>query len=110
MQVVSYTDARNGLKRVLDDVVDNADFTVITRRDSENAVVMSQNYFNSLMETVHLLKSPANVVHLKQSIEQYRAGKTINAPDLANHRSCAPEKAKKHENIDQTKARIKNQQ
>ena len=77
MQVVSYTDARNGLKRVLDDVVDNADFTVITRRGSENAVVMSQDYFNSLMETVHLLKSPANAVHLKQSIEQYRAGKTL---------------------------------
>jgi len=77
MQVVSYTEARNGLKRVLDGVVDNADFTVITRRDSENAVVMSQDYFNSLMETVHLLKSPENVVHLKQSIEQYRAGKTL---------------------------------
>lgn len=29
MQVVSYTDARNGLKRVLDDVVDNAGFAVI---------------------------------------------------------------------------------
>ncbi|WP_040725853.1 type II toxin-antitoxin system Phd/YefM family antitoxin [Thiomicrorhabdus sp. Kp2] len=77
MQVVSYTDARNSLKSVLDAVTDNADFTVITRRDSENAVVMSQDYFNSLMETVHLLKSPANVAHLKESIEQYRSGKTV---------------------------------
>ena len=77
MQVVSYTEARNSLKSVLDAVVDNADFTVITRRDSENAVVMSQDYFNSLMETVHLLKSPANVAHLKESIEQYRSGKVV---------------------------------
>lgn len=75
MQVISYTEARNSLKSVLDSVVDNADCTIITRRDSENAVLMSQDYFNSLIETVHLLKSPANVAHLKESIEQYRAGK-----------------------------------
>ncbi|BBP43495.1 type II toxin-antitoxin system Phd/YefM family antitoxin [Thiosulfativibrio zosterae] len=77
MQVVSYTDARNSLKSVLDSVVDNVDVTIITRRDADNAVVMSQDYFNSLMETVHLLKSPANVAHLKESIAQYRSGKTI---------------------------------
>lgn len=77
MQVVSYTEARNSLKSVLDSVVDNADCAIITRRDADNAVVMSQDYFNSLMETVHLLKSPANMVHLKQSIEQYRAGETF---------------------------------
>lgn len=77
MQVVSYTDARNSLKTVLDSVVENADFTIITRRDAENAVIMSQDYFDSLMETVHLLKSPANAAHLKESIEQYRSGKMI---------------------------------
>ena len=77
MQVVSYTDARNSLKSVLDSVVDNVDVTIITRRDAYNAVVMSQDYFNSLMETVHLLKSPANVAHLKESIAQYRSGKAI---------------------------------
>ncbi len=75
MQVVSYTEARNSLKSVLDSVVDNADCTIITRRDANNAVVMSQDYFNGLMETVHLLKSPSNVLHLQQSIEQYQAGK-----------------------------------
>lgn len=83
MQVVSYTDARNSLKSVLDSVVDDADCTIITRRDAENAVVMSQDYFNSLMETVHLLKSPTNLVHLNHSIEQYRTGKTIQK-DLLN--------------------------
>ena len=76
MKVVSFTEARNGLKAVLDTVVNDADTTVITRRDSEDAVVMSLDYYNSLMETVHLLKSPANVEHLRKSIEQYKNGKT----------------------------------
>ncbi|GAB3535533.1 MULTISPECIES: type II toxin-antitoxin system Phd/YefM family antitoxin [Photobacterium] len=75
MRIVSFTEARNGLKSVLDGVVNDADCTVITRRDSEDAVVMSMDYYNSLMETVHLLKSPANAAHLNKSIEQYKAGK-----------------------------------
>ena len=72
MQVVSFTEARNNLKTVLDQVVNDADCTIITRRDAEDAVVMSLDYYNSLMETVHLLKSPANAAHLAKSIEQYR--------------------------------------
>jgi antitoxin YefM len=75
MRIVSYTEARNGLKSVLDGVVNDADCTVITRRDSEDAVVMSMDHYNSLMETVHLLKSPANAIHLAESIAQYKAGK-----------------------------------
>lgn len=76
MQVFTFTEARNGFKSVLDKVVEDADCALITRRDSENAVVMSQEYFDSLMETVHLLKSPANVEHLAKSIAQYQSGKT----------------------------------
>jgi antitoxin YefM len=74
MRIISFTQARNSLKAVLDGVVNDADCTVITRRDAENAVVMSMDYYNSLMETVHLLKSPANAAHLAESIEQYKTG------------------------------------
>ena len=79
MRVVSYTDARNDLKSLLDSVVNDADTTVITRRDAGDAVVMSLDYFNSLMETVHLLRSPANAEHLNRSISQYRAGQVKQA-------------------------------
>ncbi|MBT43058.1 MAG: type II toxin-antitoxin system prevent-host-death family antitoxin [Idiomarina sp.] len=75
MKIVSFTEARNGLKAVLDSVINDADTTVITRRDSEDAVVMSLDYYNSLMETVHLLRSPANAEHLNKSIAQYKEGK-----------------------------------
>lgn len=76
MKIVSFTEARNSLKTVLDSVVNDADTTVITRRDSEDAVVMSLDYYNSLMETVYLLRSPANAEHLERSISQYKNGKT----------------------------------
>jgi len=75
MKLISFTDARNGLKAVLDTVVNDADTTVITRRNSADAVVMSLDYDNSLMETVHLLKLPQNASHLNKSIERYKPGK-----------------------------------
>jgi antitoxin YefM len=76
MRVVNFSDARNHLKSVIDQVVNDQDFAIITRRDADDAVVMSLDHFNGLMETVHLLNSPANVAHLSKSIKQYRSGKT----------------------------------
>ena len=81
MQFISFSEARNKLKAVLDRVVDDADYTVITRRDAEDAVVMSLEYFNSLLETVYLLKSPANAAHLERSITQYKQGQ-VTEKDL----------------------------
>ena len=77
MRVINFSDARNRLKSVLDQVVNDRDYTIISRRDADDAVVMSLEQFNSLMETVHLLKSPANAAHLEASIAQYRSGETV---------------------------------
>ncbi|BAU76530.1 type II toxin-antitoxin system Phd/YefM family antitoxin [Metapseudomonas furukawaii] len=77
MRVVNFTDARNNLKKVIDDVVDDSDFTIISRRDAPDAVLLSLDSFNSLMETVHLLKSPANAAHLARSLAQMEADNTV---------------------------------
>jgi len=75
MRVINFSDARNNLKQVIDGVVNDADVAVIARRDAPDAVVMSLDTFNSWMETVHLLKTPANVAHLAKSIRQLQSGK-----------------------------------
>jgi len=75
MRVVNFSEARNNLKAVIDGVVEDADYAVIARRDAPDAVVMSLDTFNSMMETLYLLKSPANAAHLARSIEQLRKGK-----------------------------------
>jgi len=80
MRVINFSEARNRLKSVLDEVVADADYTVIARRDAEDAVVMSLEHFNGLMETVHLLKSPANAAHLQKSVKQYQKGQTRQRP------------------------------
>ena len=77
MEIVTFSEARNKLKAILNRVADDADYTIITRRDADDAVVMSLEYFNSLLETVHLLKSPANAAHLERSIAQYKQGQVV---------------------------------
>jgi antitoxin YefM len=75
MVVVTFSEARNRLKQVIDRAVEDADVTVIARRDAPDAVLMSLDTFNSWRETVHLLKSPANAAHLARSLRQLRSGK-----------------------------------
>jgi antitoxin YefM len=83
MEIISFSSAKNSLKKVLDRVNEDADYTIITRQDGDDAVVMSMEFFNSLMETVHLLKSPANAAHLERSVAQFKQGKVVER-DLLN--------------------------
>jgi len=75
MQVISFSQARSQFKGVIDRVVDDRDATLIHRRDGENAVLMSEASYNSMMETLYLLSNPANAKRLMQSIEDDRQGK-----------------------------------
>lgn len=76
MRVIQFSDARTQFKQVIDQVVAEQDVAIISRRDAEDTVLMSLDTYNSLMETFHLLKSPANAKHLEKSLRQYRRGKT----------------------------------
>ena len=75
MRIVSYTEARNSLKTVLDGVEADADIAIITRRDGADAVVMSLAQYQSMAETLYLLSSPANAAHLAASIAEHKADK-----------------------------------
>lgn len=93
MRIINFSDARNSLRTVIDQVVEDADVTVISRRDAPDAVVMSFDYYSSLMETVHLLSSPANAAHLAKSIAQARSGRSkqrdlIEVPDVEVHNNA----------------------
>ena len=76
MRVINFSEARTQFKQVIDQVVADQDVAIISRRDAEDAVLMSLDTYNSMMETFHLLKSPANVKHLEKSLKQYRQGQT----------------------------------
>lgn len=74
MRVVTYSEARSSLKSVLDQVNEDADVTVISRRDGADAVVMSLDQYQSMVETMHLLSTPANAEALAKGIAQDKKG------------------------------------
>lgn len=75
MRTINFSDARRQFKEVLDRVVDDADITIITRRDADDVVLMSLDSYNSWRETMHLMASPENARWLNESIAQARAGR-----------------------------------
>ena len=77
MRIVTYSEARNNLKRVLDQVLIDSDFTIISRRNADDMAVLSLEQFNGLMETVNLLKYPVNASHLNEAVSQYKQNKTL---------------------------------
>jgi antitoxin YefM len=81
MNIVNFSEVGKNFKSVLDTVANDKNCTVIIKGDAEDAVVMSKSYYDSLMETVYLLKSPANAQHLEEAITEYKAGK-IQEHDL----------------------------
>jgi len=77
MRIINFLEAKKHLEDILDQVRNEVDYTIISRKNNENIVLMSLDQFNSLMETIYLLKSPKNAVHLNKSIQQYKAGKAV---------------------------------
>ena len=75
MNAITYTDLRQNLKTYMDNVIQNSDPLIITRKNNENVVLISVAEYNSLLETNYLLSNKTNAEHLKKSIVQHRAGK-----------------------------------
>jgi len=75
MQVVNFTEARNNLKSLFDDVYRNYEDVIVNRKNGENVVIISLDKYNSLNETEYLMRSPANRKHLMESMKQLEEGK-----------------------------------
>jgi antitoxin YefM len=76
MNILTFSEARAGLKAVMDDVCTDHSPTIITRQNGEAVVMLSLADFNSIEETLYLLGSPKNASRLMASFEQLKAGKT----------------------------------
>lgn len=77
MRAISYSEARENLKSVIDRVVADCAPIAITRQRGEGAVLVSESDWASIQETLYLLSSPANASALLDSIAELDAGKGI---------------------------------
>ena len=74
-EIISYTEARNNLKAVMDKVWDDYAPVYITRSGGRPVVVLSQEHYESMTETEYLTRSKANEAELKTALREANKGK-----------------------------------
>jgi antitoxin YefM len=75
MSHVSYTELRARLAQYMDEVCDSRAALHITRQNARTVVMMSEDEYEGMMETLHLLQSPANAARLLRSIGEANTGR-----------------------------------
>ncbi|HZH52798.1 MAG TPA: type II toxin-antitoxin system prevent-host-death family antitoxin [Microvirga sp.] len=74
MPHVNFTEFRQNLASHMDAVCESRAPLVVTRQKGPSVVVMSEEEYEGMQETIHLLRSPRNVKHLLTSIAELNAG------------------------------------
>ncbi|HYF06618.1 MAG TPA: type II toxin-antitoxin system prevent-host-death family antitoxin [Acetobacteraceae bacterium] len=77
MSHISYTELRQNLAKVMDEVCDSGAPMVVTRQGRRSVVMISEAEFEAMQETLHLLRTPANARHVMESVAQADAGRLI---------------------------------
>jgi len=83
MNAINYSDLRKNLKKYMDQVYNDHDPLIITRKEDQNLVLVSIEDYNSLLETNYLLSTKKNTYRLLSSLEHARGGK-LSKKDLIN--------------------------
>lgn len=77
MRLMSYTEARNGLAEAMRHTVEDKDPITITRNGLGAVVMIAEDEYRSMQETLHLLSTPANAERIRRGLAEYEQGKLI---------------------------------
>jgi antitoxin YefM len=66
----NYTNLRQNLASVLDEVIEDRGCVIVSRTGKEDVAILAASELASMMETLHLLKSPANAQKLFAAMER----------------------------------------
>ena len=77
MKSITYTEARENLANTINRVCEDNAPLIITRKREQAVVMLSLSEYESLQETAHLLRSPANAKRPLDSLDSIKLGKVI---------------------------------
>jgi antitoxin YefM len=71
----TYTNLRERLAAVLDQVADDHEVVIVRRRGARDVAMVPAEELAGLIETAHLLRSPRNAQRLMEALRDARRGK-----------------------------------
>lgn len=82
---VSYSQARQKLASLLNEVTQDRQVVIINRRGREPAALIAADELAGLTETAHLLRSPANAMRLLEALARALkgGGQTMTIDELS---------------------------
>ncbi len=82
----TYSQAREGLKGLMDRAVQDREVVMVRRRKGGDVALVAADELAGLLETAHLLRSPANAERLLSALSRAREQSLapINLTDLAS--------------------------
>lgn len=88
----TYTQARDSLAKLLDQVTHNREIVVIQRRGGEEVAMIAASELESLLETAYLLRSPANAERLLSALGRALKGEgeLLSIEELRSQVSLEP--------------------
>ena len=66
----NYTNLRQNLASILDEEIEDRGLIIVSRTGKEDVAILAASELSSMMETLHLLKSPANAKKLFAAMER----------------------------------------
>jgi len=75
MKAINYTTLRENMKTYMDEVTNDYEVMVVTRKDNKNVVMLSEETYNNLMENIYITGNKENYDWLMESQKQLEKGK-----------------------------------
>ncbi len=75
MIAVNYTNARENFKKYCDAAVLDFETIIVTRKQAENVVIMSEAEYNNLLENLYVRSNREDYRQILESIDQLKKGK-----------------------------------
>ncbi len=73
----NYTNLRQNLASILDEAIEDRGVIIVSRSGKEDVAILATSELSSMIETLHLLKSPANAKKLFAAMERAEALRDI---------------------------------
>ena len=75
MTATSYSNFKNNPEKYFEKVIQNCDTLIVTRKNDENIVVMSEDEYSNLMENLYIMSNKDYYNELLKSKKEAETGK-----------------------------------